>query len=50
MEIDGALVMNDFVAHMSDLIMLMGFAAVVSLALTGVYSYFVHDRGESDEN
>lgn len=45
MEIDGALVMNNFVSYMSDLIMLMAYAAVVSLVLAVIYSYFVHLHG-----
>ena len=50
MEIDGDLVMSDFIAHMSDLVLLMFWGAVAAAVIAGVFSYFEHHRGDNDEN
>ena len=49
MEIDGALVMNNFIAHMSDLFLLMLIACVAAAVIAGVFSYFEHYRGSDNE-
>jgi hypothetical protein len=50
MEIDGDLVMSNFIAHMSDLLLLMLCAVVAAAVIAGVFSYFEHYRGDNDED
>jgi len=46
MEIDGALVMEQFLTSMGNLLIIMGFVGVVTLCATGAFVYLVHHRGE----
>ena len=58
MEIDGALVMENFLSEMKNFFMIMGFFGVITLCLVGLYIYMVYiykkidpfDISENDEN
>jgi hypothetical protein len=46
MELDTALVMEQFISGMWNLFVLMGFGAIIALCLTGTFVYLVHHRGD----
>jgi hypothetical protein len=46
MDIDGALVMTNFLSMMGNFFVAMGFCAIITLAITSMYVFFVHHRGD----
>jgi len=48
MEIDGALVMEQFMGHMGNFFIVIGFCTLITLCLTSVYIYLVHHTRSDD--
>jgi hypothetical protein len=49
MELNTELVMENFINSIGNLFTVLGFCAIISLVLTGIYIYFVHIRGKDKE-
>ena len=46
MEVDGTLVMSNFLEMMGNFFGILGFATIITLCATGAYIYIVHHRGD----
>ena len=46
MEIDTAVVMQQFLDGMGNLLIMMGFGAIIALCLAGAFVYLVYHRGD----
>ena len=47
MEIDTALVMEQFISGMGNFFVMIGFGAILALCLSGIFIYLVHHKGDN---